>query len=105
MGADRVYYERPGPVAAAAVALPVLAILAVCLRFYVRIKYKQGLKTDDWVLIPAAVCKPSGLLIVIIVNPKYSRFSISACHSWIWNRCFIRRREWGCRLPYPAAPE
>ncbi|KAI1194008.1 hypothetical protein F5X97DRAFT_338214 [Nemania serpens] len=55
MGADRVYYERPGPVAAAAVALPVLAILAVCLRFYVRIKYKQGLKTDDWVLIPAAL--------------------------------------------------
>lgn len=55
MNAEQAYYQRPGPVEAAAIALPLLDIICVLLRFQARRTQKQGLKWDDWLLIPATV--------------------------------------------------
>lgn len=55
MAVDQKYYETPGHVIAAAVALSILDIVALFLRFYTRRRKNQGLKVDDWLLVPAAV--------------------------------------------------
>ncbi|KAI0378767.1 plasma membrane protein Pth11-like protein [Hypomontagnella monticulosa] len=55
MNSEQAYYQRPGPVEAAAIALPLLDIIAVALRFQARKTQKQGLKWDDWLLIPATL--------------------------------------------------
>ncbi|KAI7772972.1 hypothetical protein LA080_012725 [Diaporthe eres] len=55
MAVDQKYYETPGHVIAAAVALSILDIVALFLRFYTRRTKNQGLKIDDWFLVPAAV--------------------------------------------------
>ncbi|KAK2611831.1 hypothetical protein N8I77_005153 [Diaporthe amygdali] len=49
------YYETAAHVIAASVALPVVDILAVALKFKVRRIQKQPLKADDWSLVPATV--------------------------------------------------
>lgn len=51
------YYETPSHNIAAGIILPVVDIIAVGLRFWVRTKQKQALKADDWLLVPATVCK------------------------------------------------
>lgn len=55
MAVDQKYYETPGHVIAAAVALSILDIVALFLRFYTRRRKNQGLKIDDWLLVPAVV--------------------------------------------------
>ena len=55
MMANQPYYLTSGHNYAAAIALPVLATVAVGLRFWMRIWHKQGTKMDDWILIPATV--------------------------------------------------
>ncbi|KAK5991300.1 hypothetical protein PT974_09580 [Cladobotryum mycophilum] len=55
MPQEQVYYQRPGYVASCGIVLSVLAIAAVLTRFWSRFKYKQGLKTDDWLIIPALI--------------------------------------------------
>ncbi|KAJ8128577.1 hypothetical protein O1611_g5060 [Lasiodiplodia mahajangana] len=49
------YYETASHNIAAAVILPLADIVAVSLRFWVRMKQNQRLKADDWLLIPATV--------------------------------------------------
>lgn len=49
------YYETAGHVIAASVALPVVDIIAVALKFRIRRIQKQPWKADDWCLVPATV--------------------------------------------------
>ncbi|KAI6086756.1 hypothetical protein F4821DRAFT_278438 [Hypoxylon rubiginosum] len=49
------YYETPSHNIAAGIILPVVDIIAVGLRFWVRTKQKQALKADDWLLVPATI--------------------------------------------------
>ncbi|OTA91473.1 hypothetical protein M434DRAFT_388481 [Hypoxylon sp. CO27-5] len=52
---DRAYYIRPGHVITTAVALSVMDIAAVALRFWVRRIQRQPSKADDWLMVPAAL--------------------------------------------------
>ncbi|KAI1098846.1 hypothetical protein F4804DRAFT_323640 [Jackrogersella minutella] len=54
-GNDPAYYMRPGHVIAAAIALSVLAIVAVGLRFWARKIQRQPPKADDWLMVPATL--------------------------------------------------
>lgn len=56
MPVKQEYYDTPSHVIAAGVVLPLMDIVAIALRFWMRIKQRQGLKTDDWLMIPATVC-------------------------------------------------
>ncbi|RDA95363.1 hypothetical protein CP533_3548 [Ophiocordyceps camponoti-saundersi (nom. inval.)] len=49
------YYQQPGHVVAAGVVLPLLALLAVSLRLWIRCKHGQGFRPDDWLIVPAAI--------------------------------------------------
>ncbi|KAK6954651.1 hypothetical protein Daesc_004618 [Daldinia eschscholtzii] len=49
------YYMRPSHVIAAAVALSVVDILVVGLRFWARKAQKQLLGSDDWLMVPATL--------------------------------------------------
>ncbi|KAI0135792.1 hypothetical protein F4814DRAFT_444598 [Daldinia grandis] len=49
------YYMRPGHVIAAAIALSVIDIFVVGLRFWARKVQKQPLRADDWLMMPAAL--------------------------------------------------
>ncbi|RWA05201.1 hypothetical protein EKO27_g9906 [Xylaria grammica] len=53
MEQSQAYYETSGHVVAAAVALSVLDIVAVVLRFAARRSQHQALKIDDWLILPA----------------------------------------------------
>lgn len=55
MSEPQAYYQSPGHVIAAGVVLSVVDIIAVVARLWVRKRQKQGLKADDWLMIPAAV--------------------------------------------------
>ncbi|KAI0100100.1 hypothetical protein GGR51DRAFT_533813 [Nemania sp. FL0031] len=59
------YYETASHNIAAAVILPLADIVAVSLRFWVRMKKKQRLEADDWLLIPATLLT-IGIGIVIL---------------------------------------
>jgi O-antigen/teichoic acid export membrane protein len=48
-------YVSPGNVLAAGIILPILNILFVALRFYVRRTQKERIGIDDWLSIPSAV--------------------------------------------------
>ena len=47
--------ESPSANIGAGVAMPVVGILTVGLRFYTRRKMKNDLLMDDWLLVPALV--------------------------------------------------
>ncbi|KAI0180076.1 hypothetical protein GGR52DRAFT_529638 [Hypoxylon sp. FL1284] len=47
------YVQRPGHSIAASVVLPLLDVVVVSLRFSIRRRQSQGLKMDDWLMIPA----------------------------------------------------
>lgn len=49
------YFMHPGHVTTAAIALSVLDVVAVALRFWARRVQSQPPKTDDWLMIPAMV--------------------------------------------------
>ncbi|KAI1414492.1 hypothetical protein F5Y13DRAFT_16809 [Hypoxylon sp. FL1857] len=51
----RAYYTRPGYVIATAIALSVVDIVAVALRFWARKIQRQPPKADDWLMIPATL--------------------------------------------------
>ncbi|TGJ82864.1 hypothetical protein E0Z10_g5903 [Xylaria hypoxylon] len=53
MPTEQKYLQKPGHVVAAAVILPLIAIMIVVLRFWTRRKQRQNLKMDDWLIIPA----------------------------------------------------
>ncbi|KAI1112559.1 plasma membrane protein Pth11-like protein [Nemania sp. NC0429] len=55
MAVDQKYYQTPGHLVAAAVLFPVLDIVAVTLRIRARMKQKQPLKADDWLILPATL--------------------------------------------------
>ena len=47
--------HTPGGVLAVSIALPILSIIAVFLRFYTRRLQKAKLGIDDWLTLPALV--------------------------------------------------
>lgn len=49
------YLQRPGHNYAASIVLPVMDLVVVFMRLRARIRQKQGLKVDDWLMIPALV--------------------------------------------------
>jgi len=49
------FYESRGHTFAAAVALPVVNIVVVLLRFYTRKNQNWSIKIDDWLTVPALV--------------------------------------------------
>ncbi|KAI1129773.1 plasma membrane protein Pth11-like protein [Nemania abortiva] len=49
------YYQSPGHVVAAGIVLPLIDILTVSLRFWVRKKQGQLIKLDDWLVVPATL--------------------------------------------------
>jgi hypothetical protein len=50
------YYEKAGPNLAVAIVIPILDLIVVFGRIYVRRKQKMSLGIDDWLMIPALVC-------------------------------------------------
>ncbi|KAI1214559.1 uncharacterized protein F4807DRAFT_466157 [Annulohypoxylon truncatum] len=68
---DTAYYMRPEHVVAAAVALSVVDIVSVALRFWARKIQRQPPKADDWLLIPATVVTTGvGIAEVYAVSKK-----------------------------------
>ncbi|KAI1743832.1 hypothetical protein F4680DRAFT_444529 [Xylaria scruposa] len=51
----RYYITEPGYVISAAILLPLLDIIAVALRFWARTKYREAIKADDWLMLPATI--------------------------------------------------
>jgi hypothetical protein len=56
------YYQTAGHVIAAGVSLAIVDIVTVVLKFCVRKKYKQPLKADDWLLVPALVGREASFI-------------------------------------------
>ncbi|KAI1453282.1 hypothetical protein F4805DRAFT_381511 [Annulohypoxylon moriforme] len=52
---DQAYYMRPEHVVAAAIALSIVDIVVVALRFWARKIQRQPPKADDWLMIPATI--------------------------------------------------
>ncbi|CAG8950862.1 hypothetical protein HYFRA_00003079 [Hymenoscyphus fraxineus] len=50
-----VPYATPGHLLAAGIVFPIVGILTVVLRFYVRVEKRQKMGWDDWFIIPALV--------------------------------------------------
>lgn len=48
-------YATTGDIITASTVLPILSIIAVALRFYVRFTRKNELGADDWLTIPGLV--------------------------------------------------
>lgn len=55
MSKERSYVTEPGYVIAAAMLLSVLDIIAVSLRFLARIRQRDALRIDDWLVLLATV--------------------------------------------------
>ncbi|KAI1172989.1 hypothetical protein F4777DRAFT_601123 [Nemania sp. FL0916] len=55
MEQSQAYYETPGHVIAAGIVLSILDIVAVAMRFWGRRRRNAGLKTDDWLILPATI--------------------------------------------------
>jgi hypothetical protein len=53
------YYQLAGYNLAIAILFPVLNVIVVSTRFYVRKRQKVPLQADDWLTIPALVSKRS----------------------------------------------
>jgi hypothetical protein len=52
------YHQTVPHVIAASIALSVVDVVAVSLKFWVRWMHNQALMADDWLLIPATVRTP-----------------------------------------------
>jgi hypothetical protein len=50
-----VYFETGKHLTAASISLMVVDIIAVAFKFWVRLRLKQPLLADDWLLVPATV--------------------------------------------------
>lgn len=70
-GAWHFDYVSTGDVYGLAIAIPVLAITAVSLRFFVRNRRKVGIRMDDWLLLPALLFY-IGVCIVFIIGESPS---------------------------------
>lgn len=55
MASQRYYYEYPECVIAGGSVLLAFAVAVTALRLHLRIKQRQPLKADDWLVLPAAV--------------------------------------------------
>ncbi|KAI1501576.1 hypothetical protein F5X99DRAFT_382350 [Biscogniauxia marginata] len=55
MDADQKYYETSGHVITAGIALSILDIIVLTLRFWIRRNKNQGLKADDWLILLATI--------------------------------------------------
>ena len=53
-----VPYVTPGEIYAASIVLPFLGIVFVFLRFYARTLKRNSIGFDDWLMLPALVCRP-----------------------------------------------
>ncbi|KAH8897475.1 hypothetical protein GQ53DRAFT_803414 [Thozetella sp. PMI_491] len=60
MPTHQEYYQTPGHIVAAAIALPVADSVAVLLRFLARRRLRQPLKVDDWLMLPASKTNVAG---------------------------------------------
>ncbi|KAK9439699.1 hypothetical protein VB005_07858 [Metarhizium brunneum] len=59
MPAHQYYYQTPGHNIAAGVVLSSMVLIIVGARFWTRLWYRQGIKADDLLIIPATVGSPS----------------------------------------------
>ncbi|KAH7306007.1 hypothetical protein B0I35DRAFT_443691 [Stachybotrys elegans] len=65
------YYQTPGHIIAAGIILALLDIVVVTLRFIGRLRTKQELQIDDWLLLPATVLTTGvGALLVVGVTQE-----------------------------------
>ncbi|KAF5126339.1 hypothetical protein E5D57_011036 [Metarhizium anisopliae] len=65
MPAHQYYYQTPGHNIAAGVVLSSMVLIVVGARFWTRLWYRQGIKADDLLIIPATVLTvATGILIV-----------------------------------------
>ncbi|KAI1134910.1 plasma membrane protein Pth11-like protein [Hypoxylon sp. FL0543] len=55
MAVNQKYYQMPGHIIAASVALSLIDIIALILRIWTRKKQRQALKADDWLILPATL--------------------------------------------------
>ncbi|KAI0168902.1 hypothetical protein GGR52DRAFT_552777 [Hypoxylon sp. FL1284] len=55
MEQKQLYYETAGHVMTAGIALSVVDVVVLCLRFWVRTSKRQGLRMDDWLILAATV--------------------------------------------------
>ncbi|KAK0716925.1 hypothetical protein B0T26DRAFT_853581 [Lasiosphaeria miniovina] len=55
MSPPQAYYQTPGHVIAAGAVLIVVDVVSVVMRFWARNRQKQGLRADDWLIIPATL--------------------------------------------------
>ncbi|KAI1387194.1 plasma membrane protein Pth11-like protein [Hypoxylon trugodes] len=77
MDSYQTYMHQPGPIIAAAAVLPLVGLIAVILKFWVRKKQKQPLKADDWLMIPAILLTcGSGICVVYGVSQKVVAYPI-----------------------------
>lgn len=63
------YYETPEHLIAASIALAVAIVVAVPLKFWTRLRMKQPLKADDWLLLPATVRQTPSITLRITLRP------------------------------------
>lgn len=68
MASQRYYYEEPAYVIAGGSVLPFFALIVTALRLHFRIKQRQPLKADDWLVFPAMV---RAWRVFIIYLPNY----------------------------------
>lgn len=67
-------YSTRNELIAAATVLPVLACVAVVLRFTVRARQKAGIRVDDWLTLPAAVSILIASLLVLAKQRSQASF-------------------------------
>ncbi|KAI1432590.1 hypothetical protein GGR50DRAFT_585711 [Xylaria sp. CBS 124048] len=71
----RYYITEPGYFISAGIALAVLDIMAVSLRFWTRTKQRETLKADDWLMLPATV-----LIVAAVISTTYGVAKGSIAH-------------------------
>ncbi|KAI0835131.1 hypothetical protein F5Y06DRAFT_139406 [Hypoxylon sp. FL0890] len=111
-GDDTGYYMRPGHVIAAAIALSVVDIIAVALRFWARKIQRQPPKTDDWLMIPATLVTVGiGISDVYAVSQKALAYRIEippgftgSTSELVTPQLALKARiEWAYLLMFPIA--
>lgn len=50
-----VAYATAGEVYSASIALPVMGIISLAIRWYQRCHQRQGVGVDDWLMVPSLV--------------------------------------------------
>ncbi|OTA67969.1 hypothetical protein K449DRAFT_324038 [Hypoxylon sp. EC38] len=104
---DRAYYIRPGHVITTAVALSVMDIAAVALRFWVRRIQRQPSKADDWLMVPAAVRHfqiPSSVRIALAYSVEIPPDFTGSTSELVTPQLALKAQiEWAYLLMFPIA--